>query len=123
LIAINIMEVDTSLKMARHLLGIPDAHIDALKKMLAQGDEQTRYYLGNWVDKDFGNRKEVKELISIYSRFVDQVRTLHQDGKKPEEIAENEQIHNLSKPLKDYNRQSPYLINYVHDVLEVKNES
>ena len=101
----------------------PDAHIIALKNMLAQGNEKTRYYPGNWVSKDFGYKKEMNALISTYSQFIDKVRVLYQSGKKPEEIAENKQIHNLLKPLNDYDRQKQYLIHYVRDVLGLDNKS
>lgn len=101
----------------------PDEHIAALDLILAQGDEETIYYPGNWTAEEFGNKADMGELMAIYGLFVEKVKSLHKSGLKPTKIAESQDIHNLLKPLNDYERLSPYIIHFVKDVLGIVDES
>lgn len=98
----------------------PDAHIVALQEMLAIGNEETRYYPGNWVGKQSGNKQDLQRLLSIYSQFVELVRELNQTGQSPKKIAQSEQIHQLLKSLPDYDNRSAYIVDYVNDVLGIQ---
>ncbi|GLX77339.1 hypothetical protein tinsulaeT_06790 [Thalassotalea insulae] len=98
----------------------PLAHLDALKSILRDVDDETKIFPGNWSAKQYGNKVDLENLIGVYEEFVNQVFLLSKRNMKPEDIAADESIHSLLRHLNSYDFQKDYLVHYVKDVLSEK---